>query len=255
MSHVTLQKPTLARYWALFLRDDLSVPQQRGLSVLRRLQYERMERVALAGTVLDFGGGDRVHYADQVSCWAAHGRTVEYRSANIDHAVQPTFPLQIGQPLPIDDESFDATLSLNTLEHVFELDETLTEFRRVLKPGGRLVLSMPFMFRVHGHPDDYHRGTPSFWRRKLGEAGFKEISIEALAWGPFSNGHCASGLPGPLKFARRHASLLLDILWAALRHRGRVHLVGRQDDGFLASALGYFIETRKVPETASSAGA
>ena len=269
MIHVTFQKPTLARYWALFLRGNLSVPrrfqygrmrplplpQQRGLSVLRRLQYERMERVALAGTVLDFGGGDRVHYADQVSRWIAVGRTVEYHSANIDHAVQPMFLLRTGQPFPIDDASFDAILSLNTLEHIFELDQTLTEFRRVLKPGGRLVLSMPFMFRVHGHPDDYHRGTPHFWRRKLSEVGFEEIAIDALVWGPFSNGHCASGLPGPLKPARRHAGLLLDILWAACRNRGRTYVVGRQDDGLLASAIGHFIEARKVPETASSAGA
>lgn len=247
MIHVTFRKPTLTRYRALFFRSNLSV--------LRRLQYERMEYVALAGTVLDFGGGDRVHYAGRISRWAAIGRTVEYLSANIDHAVQPTFPLQTGQPFPIDDASFDAILSLNTLEHVFELDETLTEFRRVLKPGGRLILSIPFMFRVHGHPDDYHRGTPSFWRRKLGEAGFEEIAIEVLAWGPFSNGHCASSLPGPLKSARRHAGLLLDVLWAACRNRSCAHVVGRQDDGFLAAALGYFIETRKASETASSAGA
>ncbi len=247
MTRVTLRKPTLARYRALFFRGNLSV--------LRLLQYERMERAALAGTVLDFGGGDRVAYVDRIPCWTAAGRTVEYRSANIDPTVQPTFLLQTGQRLPIDDASFDEILSLNTLEHVYELDETLMELCRVLKPGGRLVLSMPFMFRVHGHPDDYYRGTPSFWHRKLGSTGFEEPTIEALAWGPFSNGHCASGLPGPLKPVRRHAGLLLDILWALWRHRGDRNIVGRQDDGFLASPLGYFIESWKAPKTPDSNGA
>ncbi|MCY3981056.1 MAG: methyltransferase domain-containing protein [Alphaproteobacteria bacterium] len=244
MSDVAFRRPSLARYRAFLLWG--------GLSVLRLLLYERMTHVALNGTVLDFGGGAQVNYAGLIPCWTAAGQTVEYWSANIDPVVQPTFQLRIGQLLPINDASFDAVLSLSTLEHVYELDDTLAELGRVLKSGGRLVLAIPFMFRVHGHPDDYHRGTPSFWRRKLGESGFEDVVVEALAWGPFSTGHVVSGLPGPFKSIRRHTGLLLDILWGACRYRGSTTVVGRQDDPFLAAPLGYFIEARKASAMASA---
>ena len=215
----------------------------------RLLRDERMMRCGLSGRLLDFGGGARVQYAGDVQRqrWAAPGQTLEYCSANIDPAAQSTYLLQVGEPLPLDSGSCDAVVSLSTLEHVYELEGTLAEIGRVLKNGGRLVFSVPFMYQVHGHPDDYRRGTPSFWRRKLGESGFENVVVEALAWGPLSTGHEVSGLPGPFKAIRRHAGLLLDILWCACRYRGKTEVVGRQDDLFLAAPLGYFIEARKVP--------
>jgi len=45
--------------------------------------------------------------------------------------------------LPFDDNSFDVVVSLETLEHVSDLDNTLDEIKRVLKPGGFLILSTP----------------------------------------------------------------------------------------------------------------
>ena len=244
MSDVSFRVPTLARYRSLFFRGRQSVS--------RLLRDERMMRCGLSGRVLDFGGGARVQYASDVQRWAAPGQTLEYCSANIDPATQSTCLLRVGEPLPLDSGSCDAVVSLSTLEHVYELDDTLAELGRVLTSGGRLVLAIPFMFRVHGHPDDYRRATPSFWRRKLGESGFENVVVEALAWGPFSTGQEVSGLPGPFKAIRRHEGLLLDILWCAYRYRGRTEVVGRQDDPFLAAPLGYFIEARKALAVASA---
>lgn len=45
--------------------------------------------------------------------------------------------------LPFDDDRFDAVVSFETLEHLAEHDELMTEFRRVLKPGGFLLMSSP----------------------------------------------------------------------------------------------------------------
>ena len=238
MTQVSFRRPSLPRYRALFFQGRLSV--------LRILLYERMAHVGLTGSVLDFGGGDGVGYAGEVARWSATGAAVDFQSANIDPAARPTYPLRIGEPLPIADETFDAVFSLSTLEHVYELDDTLEELHRVLKPDGRLILSIPFLFRVHGHPDDYHRGTPSFWHRKLSQTGFKRPDVEVLGWGPISTGDAVSGLPGPFKSARRHIGLLLDILWFTLRVEAGTNIVGKQDDSSLAAPLGYFIETRKA---------
>ena len=45
--------------------------------------------------------------------------------------------------LPFTDATFDVVVSFETLEHLVEQDEMLAEFRRVLKPGGTLVISTP----------------------------------------------------------------------------------------------------------------
>ena len=247
MIDITFQKPSLERYRALFFR--------RRLSVFRSLVHERMMRCGLVGSVLDFGGGARAQYRSEVWRYAAPRQSIQYQSANIDPAIQPTYLLEAGQRLASDAGSFDAVISLSTLEHIYELDGTLAELSRVLKPGGRLIVAVPFMFRVHGHPDDYHRGTPSFWQRKLGEAGFENVTMEGLAWGPFSTGQAVSGLPGPFMAVRRHAGLLLDILWCAYRYRGMTEVVGRQDDAFLSAPLGYFMEARKASALSHAIGA
>ncbi len=45
--------------------------------------------------------------------------------------------------LPFEDASFDAVISFETLEHLFEQDQMLAQIRRVLKPGGFLIISSP----------------------------------------------------------------------------------------------------------------
>ena len=49
--------------------------------------------------------------------------------------------------LTFDDDSFEAVLSFDVLEHVPDFHSALGEFNRVLKPGGKLLLSVPFTFR------------------------------------------------------------------------------------------------------------
>jgi ubiquinone/menaquinone biosynthesis C-methylase UbiE len=44
---------------------------------------------------------------------------------------------------PLCDASFDAVISLATLEHIINLDKHINELRRILKPGGHLFLSVP----------------------------------------------------------------------------------------------------------------
>jgi SAM-dependent methyltransferase len=61
--------------------------------------------------------------------------------------------------LPFAAGSFDSVLCTQVLEHVCEPLRVLEEVRRVLKPGGRLVLTAPQYNGLHGEPQDFFRYT------------------------------------------------------------------------------------------------
>lgn len=214
------------------------------LSVLRSLEYELLDDLNLSGQLLDFGGGENANYREHAKKWA---RNCTYDSVNIDGKIRPTYLISPGQPLPIATNSYDHALALNTLEHVYEVEDALREILRVLKPGATLIATVPFLFRIHGHPDDFLRCTPSWWGRTLEKIGYTDVVITPILWGPFSSGLSIAGAPGPFKSARMKLALILDIVylhWASRRDR-QACLSGPIGESLCNSPLGFLIEASK----------
>ncbi len=61
--------------------------------------------------------------------------------------------------LPFPDEHFDVVLCMSVLEHLEDPRRGITEMRRVLRPGGRIIVSVPFLFPMHDAPGDFWRFT------------------------------------------------------------------------------------------------
>ena len=139
-------------------------------------------------------------------------RCTSYKSVNIDPNIKPTWVTSVGDKLPCVDQSFDNVLTLNTLEHIFDAKEALLEMYRVLRPSGRLIISTPFLYPIHGHPDDFFRPTPSWYFGALGSCGFRTVEVIPLSWGPFSTAQICSGTPGPGKMLRKNFALTLDLV-------------------------------------------
>ncbi len=215
------------------------------LSILRALEYELLEQTRLSGRILDFGGGSNANYRDLMREWSAG---CVYETANIDPDINPSHLIAPGQSLPIDDNAYDIVITLNTLEHVYEVEAALRELLRVLKPDGNLVATVPFLFRIHGHPDDFLRGTPSWWGKTLTGIGFVEVIITPLLWGPMSTGLSVAGVPGPFKRLRTHLALLLDMLYARRHCRGQQHYSGELAQTLSNAPLGFLITARKPRE-------
>jgi SAM-dependent methyltransferase len=124
----------------------------------------------LRGRVLDVGGARR------------RGRFrppagARFVVADIDLAGRPQVGADI-QALPFRAGVFDAVKATEVLEHVPDVARALRECGRVLRPGGRLVATVPFLERVHGDPDDFARYTRSMWERLLADAGLAPLVIE-----------------------------------------------------------------------------
>lgn len=81
--------------------------------------------------------------------------------------------------LPFPDGCFEACLNIVTLEHVREPARVLAEIRRVLMPGGRLLLAVPQEWEIHQAPHDYFRYTRYGLAYLLEQAGFRLESLEA----------------------------------------------------------------------------
>jgi SAM-dependent methyltransferase len=84
-----------------------------------------------------------------------------------------------GDVWPVADASIDVVLATETLEHVPDPAQFLAQARRVLRPGGKLILTVPFAARWHYIPHDYWRYTPSSLNNLLGEAKFGEVRVTA----------------------------------------------------------------------------
>jgi SAM-dependent methyltransferase len=82
--------------------------------------------------------------------------------------------------LPFHDQSFDACISIVTLEHVKEPASALGEIARSLKPGAHILLVVPHEWEVHQSPHDYWRFTRHGIRYLLEESGFQAIRIEPM---------------------------------------------------------------------------
>jgi SAM-dependent methyltransferase len=133
---------------------------------------------ALRGArVLDFGCGSRPYEAWFRSAGA------EYQGADIDgrHEVL----VRGDGSLDAADAAFDMVASFQVLEHVWDLAMYLGEARRVLRPGGRLLLSTHGSWFYHPHPGDYRRWTAEGLRREVEAHGFELIELRPVA-GPLA---------------------------------------------------------------------
>lgn len=150
------------------------------MTMLRLAEHAALSHIELTGKVLDLGGDARSTYAMRL----AAGATVT--TVNMASETGADILSDLEEPLPIEDDSFDAVLLMNVLEHVFEYRALLNECARILVPGGKIVIIVPYMFPYHASPHDFHRYSREALSRALVSAGCTVDAVLPLGTGVFA---------------------------------------------------------------------
>ncbi len=166
--------PVRTRYDRWFAAARRFVDLQAG-SVWNDLSQLLPER---RGFVLDAGCGAQP-YRPLVNPEATYQGIDQADAARHIGYYMPDTTYYEGDRWPVPDASVDVVVTTETLEHVPDPPVYLSQAFRCLKPGGILILTVPFAARWHFIPNDYWRFTPSGLQRLLSTTGFTGIEVFA----------------------------------------------------------------------------
>lgn len=154
----------------------------KGKSLSRTLTNIELKNFKIKGKVLDIGGQrGESHYRFLDS------KEADIKTINIEKKFNPDYVVDVEkEKFPVPDASWDAVLCFNLLEHIADEKNLLCEIRRVLKEGGVLLGSIPFLVNAHPDPHDYRRFTEEYLQRIFSENGFENILIKSIGKGPYT---------------------------------------------------------------------
>lgn len=138
-------------------------------------EYVTNQLSDVRGVVYDLGCGKRP-YEREILRVAERYIGVDW--SNTPHGLSADIVADLNKPLPIESEVADNVISLQVMEHLCEPQTMLNEAFRILKPGGRLNITVPFQWWIHEAPYDYFRYTPFGLQYLLNKAGFVEVVVE-----------------------------------------------------------------------------
>lgn len=84
----------------------------------------------------------------------------------------------LNKELPFIDNTFDIVFLSNVLEHIYNWQGLLSETHQVLKPGGFIVGTVPFLMLSHQRPHDYFRYTDICLNKALEDAKFVDVDVK-----------------------------------------------------------------------------
>jgi SAM-dependent methyltransferase len=133
-----------------------------------RFLESRIDQLPGDALVLDVGSG-RGDFSEIIAL---------RRSLALDIYPYPEVDIvcDLTQVNPFKENCFDAIVLMNVLEHVFDSKVFLKELAKLLKPGGQLLVAVPFLLKVHQAPFDFVRYT-QFAFERLGKASGLNVEL------------------------------------------------------------------------------
>lgn len=129
------------------------------------LVYRAIEQYGLLNPVIDIGG---MEYAG----WEGIDRMT------MDFEGNPDIKADITHMPRVRPNAVGTYICLDVLEHCKYPWKAIPELFRTLQHGGLLILSVPFTWEYHQHPEDYWRFSLPAVKMLCSEAGFKELESD-----------------------------------------------------------------------------
>lgn len=135
---------------------------------------EKAIKEFVKGDLLDVGCGNKPYekWYKQVSDSQVGCDIIQSNENRVD-------VICLATDLSFADNSFDTVLCTQVMEHVFDHHALLSEAYRVLRPGGHIILTVPFCWEIHEAPYDFFRVTRHGLEELFKEQDFKIDKIKA----------------------------------------------------------------------------
>jgi len=150
---------------------------RRGKTIARILfNLKIAERVKnLNGIVIDLGSGLNPSYE---RFWQI--KPEKFIRVDINKETRPDIVADLNKPLPFSDNFADSAFLFNVIYILEDPSATLREINRILKPGGKIFFTSPFIFNEAKEPVDYWRFTSEALEKLLKESEFNNFFIEPI---------------------------------------------------------------------------
>ena len=221
------------KIWNLFLRFTPIYWERKRLN----LMYLEKDK---PGKLLEIGCGNGRRLAEFRSVgWQVEGQEVDLNAVK---TAQQTYGLNIHMgsidELEIPDETFDAIIMNHVIEHVHHPEKVMAHCRRLLKPGGKLVVVTPNIESLgHRHfgadwrgmepPRHIHIFSCKALQSTAKQSGFSQYSVfttmanaQTIAAGSFDVQQGGQRVMGFYTKLYRHITSVVFQLWAAIVYIG-----------------------------------
>jgi len=164
-----------SKYTSKYIKKAKGIKTEDGITLMRSYRRILLDRDLeeskryMKGVTLDVGGGrKRGNFKEPGDVtWIVLDNSREFRPHILGDA----------QNVPVKSNAVDCVKCTELLEHVESAERVIEEVLRILKPDGTLILSAPFIFKIHSDPYDFQRFTDQKLMRML-ENGFDIITLK-----------------------------------------------------------------------------
>lgn len=138
--------------------------------------YEHAIHMHACGVLLDLGCGNVPLYetyrdfVEEIIC-------VDWEHSFHDNKYLD-YVYDVNRKIPLPDNHFDTILTTDVLEHIAAPQQFWHEVARLLKPGGKVIMAVPFLYGIHEAPYDYARYTEYQISLACTQNGLKIIYLE-----------------------------------------------------------------------------
>lgn len=149
-------------------------------SILRIIQNDEFKKFKFNGLCLEFGANHKI----KRNFLKSNSKKYKTVYSNIDKKNKNFLYLDLKKKTN-HKKKYNNIIIFNVLEHISDINIPLKNLHFLLKKNGKIFGSTPFIYRVHGAPNDYQRFTKAYLKNILVKNKFTNIYINELGSGPF----------------------------------------------------------------------